>query len=71
MASEEMIRKRIERTGDGTHRYSKEQANKKKTAKELLDVYNNNVANTNSNPHELEGDFPDTYWGYGREIYKK
>jgi mRNA-degrading endonuclease YafQ of YafQ-DinJ toxin-antitoxin module len=55
------------KSGDGTHRYSKEEASKKKTAKELLDLFNNNNSNDNekNNPHELEGDFADTYWGYG------
>ncbi|KAG5671192.1 hypothetical protein PVAND_001403 [Polypedilum vanderplanki] len=64
MASDEMIRKRIMKSGDGTHRYSIEEAKKKKTAKELLDLFNNKVLQK-SNPHELEGDFADTYWGYG------
>ena len=32
-----MIRKRVLRTGDGTHRYSKAQ-----TAKELLEAYDHN-----------------------------
>jgi hypothetical protein len=67
-ASDEMIRRRIMKSGDGTHRYSKEEASKKKTAKELLDLFNNNNNsddNEKNNPHELEGDFADTYWGYG------
>lgn len=53
------------KSGDGTHRYSIEEANKKKTARELLDLFNNNNIIQKSDPHKLEGDFADTYWGFG------
>lgn len=52
--SEEMIRKRVLRTGDGSHKYSKEKA----TAKELLNAYNNNNNNEAEEP-------VDTLWGWG------
>lgn len=57
--SDEMIRKRVLRTGDGSHRYSKEKADAK-TAKELLEAYNNN-----NNNNEEEDDHVDTLWGWG------
>lgn len=57
--SDEMIRKRVLRTGDGTHKYSKE-TEKAKTAKELLDTFNNNN-NENNSPDE----HVDTLWGWG------
>lgn len=54
-----MIRKRVLRTGDGSHRYSQEEL-KTKTAKELLDTFNNN--NNNEEEHV------DTLWGWGRSL---
>lgn len=56
-----MIRKRVLRTGDGTHRYSMEQG-KSKTAKELLDTFNNNL-NENESSHD---EHVDTLWGWGK-----
>lgn len=56
--SDEMIRKRVLRTGDGSHRYSKDEL-AKKTAKELVDAFNNN----NNNQEEVE--HVDTLWGWG------
>jgi hypothetical protein len=53
-----MIRKRVLRTGDGTHRYANEKADAK-TARELLDTFNNN-ANGNNDEHV------DTLWGWGK-----
>lgn len=53
--SDEMIRKRVLRTGDGTHRYAKE----KITAKELVDTFNNN------NDGETD-EHVDTLWGWGK-----
>jgi stearoyl-CoA desaturase (Delta-9 desaturase) len=53
--SDEMIRKRVLRTGDGTHRYAKE----KITAKELVDTFNNNN-NGETDEHV------DTLWGWGK-----
>jgi stearoyl-CoA desaturase (delta-9 desaturase) len=56
--SDEMIRRRVLRTGDGSHRYSKK-------AQELN---NNNIIKEDFNEkiwaHE-ENEFPDTYWGFG------
>lgn len=54
-----MIRKRVLRTGDGTHRYAKQKA-EAKTARELLDAYNNNGSNNND-----DDDHVDTLWGWG------
>lgn len=53
-----MIRKRVLRTGDGSHRFSKDEL-EKKTAKELLDAFNNN-----NDIHE-EVEHVDTLWGWG------
>jgi hypothetical protein len=50
-----MIRKRVLRTGDGSHRYSKQ---KDLTARELLDEYNNN--------NKEEDEHVDTLWGWGK-----
>jgi stearoyl-CoA desaturase (Delta-9 desaturase) len=50
-----MIRKRVLRTGDGSHRYSKA-----KTAKELVDAFNNNSNNNNNEEEPV-----DTLWGWG------
>lgn len=55
-----MIRKRVLRTGDGSHRYSKQ--NKELTARELLDTYNNNN-------NEEEEEHVDTLWGWGKFDY--
>lgn len=55
-----MIRKRVLRTGDGTHRYAK-QKDDAKTAKELLDTYNNNSSNNNDDDEHV-----DTLWGWGK-----
>lgn len=59
--SDEMIRKRVLRTGDGSHRYSKKSSDAK-TAKELLDTFNNN----NNNSNNGEGEHVDTLWGWGK-----
>lgn len=56
--SDDMIRKRVLRTGDGSHRYSDEELSAK-TAKELLDTFNNN------NNNEAE-EHVDTLWGWGK-----
>jgi stearoyl-CoA desaturase (Delta-9 desaturase) len=53
--SEEMIRKRVLRTGDGTHRYAE-----KLTAKELVNAFNNNRG---------EEDHVDTLWGWGKRQF--
>lgn len=57
--SDEMIRKRVLRTGDGSHRYSKEKVDEK-TARELLDAFNNNLNNNNADDEHV-----DTLWGWG------
>jgi hypothetical protein len=54
-----MIRKRVLRTGDGSHRYTKEKVDAK-TTRELLDTYNNNVDNNNDGDEHV-----DTLWGWG------
>ena len=59
--SDEMIRKRVLRTGDGTHRYSKAQ-----TAKELLEAYDQNNNNNNEDPFGLSTKVPrdvEHFWG--------
>lgn len=56
--SPEMIKKRILRTGDGSHKISKEIA-AAKTARELLDQFNNN-----SSQEPVE--HVDTLWGWGK-----
>lgn len=55
-----MIKKRVLRTGDGSHRYSKKQI-ESKTAKELLEAFNNN----NNNDGEEVDEHVDTLWGWG------
>lgn len=55
-----MIRRRVMRTGDGSHRY----------AKKAVDTNNNETFNDKIWDHE-EGDFPDTYWGYGKSLNLK
>lgn len=66
--SDDMIRRRVLRTGDGSHRYSKE-VTEQKTTKELLDAYNAN--NNNISEEESErlrqnvARIRDHYWGYG------
>jgi hypothetical protein len=70
--SDSMVKRRVLRTGDGTHRYSKEEA-EKVTAKELVDIYNNNKNTTilkKTNPHELQTRFADTFWGFGKMNFK-
>ena len=56
-----MIRRRVLRTGDGTHRYSKK----------TQDLNNNNSIKEEFNDkiwaHE-ENEFPDTYWGFGKKL---
>lgn len=54
-----MIRKRVLRTGDGSHRYASSEA-KAKTARELVDAYNNNTS-----AHQEEDEHVDTLWGWG------
>lgn len=54
-----MIRKRVLRTGDGSHRYSKA-----KTTRELLDAYNNN-----SNNNDGDDENVDTLWGWGTILF--
>lgn len=61
--SDEMIRKRVMRTGDGTHRYAANEA-KAKTARELLDSYNNNTSG-----HPEEDEHVDTLWGWGKLVF--
>lgn len=61
-----MIRKRVMRTGDGSHKYSTEAA-AKKTAKELLDTFNNN--NNQSEQQEEEEEHVDTLWGWGKQTF--
>lgn len=58
--SDEMIRKRVLRTGDGSHRYAACEA-KAKTARELVDAYNNN-----NNNNAEEDEHVDTLWGWGK-----
>lgn len=53
--SDEMIRKRVSRTGDGTHRYAGKAIEEKKS-KEM--VYNNNAGE--------EDEHVDTLWGWGK-----
>lgn len=55
-----MIRKRVLRTGDGSHRYSKDKVDEK-TARELLDTFNNNANNNNDDDEHV-----DTLWGWGK-----
>lgn len=57
-----MIRKRVLRTGDGSHRYSNESS--AKTSKELLDIYKNNE---NCVQKSEEARDVEHYWGYGDE----
>lgn len=62
--SDEMVRKRVLRTGDGSHRYSKEE--KKKTAKELIEAYNEQC--TEEDEERLKQNVArlrDHYWGWG------
>ena len=63
--SDEMIRKRVLRTGDGSHRYSQEEL-KKKTARELLDIYNANKSSSDNNNFYPK----DTLWGWGEATAK-
>ena len=56
-----MIRKRVLRTGDGTHRYSKAQ-----TAKELLEAYDQNNNNNNEDSFGLSSKVSrdvEHFWG--------
>lgn len=53
--SDEMIRKRVLRTGDGTHKYSKEEL----TNKQLIEAFNN------SNNNDAQEEHVDTLWGWG------
>lgn len=55
-ASDEMIRKRVLRTGDGTHPYSKD-----KTAKELKHAYEDQ--NNNNVSHKKPARDVDHFWG--------
>ncbi|KAJ6638267.1 Acyl-CoA Delta-9 desaturase [Pseudolycoriella hygida] len=63
--SDDMIRRRVLRTGDGSHRHSKEAA-KQKTQNELIEEENNNI-----NEEEEErlkqnvARIRDHYWGWG------
>ncbi len=63
--SDDMVRRRVLRTGDGSHRYSKEA--KQKTAKELVQAYNER-----HNEEEEErlrqnvARIRDHYWGWGK-----
>ncbi|KAG4068278.1 hypothetical protein HA402_007798 [Bradysia odoriphaga] len=64
--SDDMIRRRVLRTGDGSHRYSKEAA-KQKTTNELLASYNNNV-DSEEDAERLRQNVArirDHYWGWG------
>lgn len=56
--SDEMIRKRVLRTGDGTHRYSDEAVGAK-TSREHNQAFNNNNG---------EEEHVDTLWGWGKSI---
>lgn len=59
-----MIRRRVLRTGDGTHRFAKKQ--EELSNKKNQDIMNNNEKfNDKIWAHE-EGEFPDTYWGFGK-----
>lgn len=66
--SDDMIRRRVLRTGDGSHRYSKEAA-KQKTTNELLASYNNNNnVDTEEDAERLRQNVArirDHYWGWG------
>lgn len=53
--SDDMIKRRVMRTGDGSHRY----------AKKAIDKNNNENFNDKIWAHD-EGEFPNTYWGYGK-----
>lgn len=57
--SDEMIRKRVLRTGDGSHKYSRKEL-EEKVAKESFDSCNNNI----NGAHERV----DTLWGWGEKL---
>lgn len=60
-----MVRRRVLRTGDGSHRYFKEAA-KQKTANELLDNSNNNVDEEEEERlRQNVARIRDHYWGWG------
>lgn len=65
--SEDMIRRRVLRTGDGSHRYSKEAA-QKKTASELVETYNNNCYEEEEEERLKQNvaRIRDHYWGWGK-----
>jgi len=67
--SDEMIKRRVLRTGDGTHRYSIEAA--KLTNKQLLDAYNQNNNNCSAEDQSRlahkQSLIREHYWGYGDE----
>lgn len=55
-----MIRRRVLRTGDGSHRYSKK-------AQDFNNNSNKEDFNDKIWAHE-ENEFPDTYWGFGEYL---
>lgn len=58
-----MIRRRVLRTGDGSHRYAKKMEEEKNKRNE--DIINNNENFNDKIWAHDEGEFPETYWGYG------
>lgn len=59
------------RTGDGTHRYSKEEL-KNKTRKELQDLNNNMIMKVTSENHDEDDqkyEKIDNLWGWGKSRY--
>lgn len=51
------------RTGDGTHRYAKKIEDEKSARNQ--DIANNNEEFNDKIWAHDDGEFPDTYWGYG------
>ena len=63
VASEDLIRKRVLRTGDGSHPYAIEEAKKKKLNEDYL---NNNVCDTENSAEAPS----EVFWGLGKELFR-
>lgn len=62
--SDDMVRRRVLRTGDGSHRYSKEE--QKKTARELVQAYNDTCDEEEEERLKQNvARLRDHYWGWG------
>lgn len=66
--SDDMVRRRVLRTGDGSHRYSKEA--QKKTAKELVQAYNEICDDEEEERlRQNVARIRDHYWGWGEFFF--